>query len=148
MAFSAVSIFNESPLPLFLKASDREDAIRQVVFAWKDHPAVPGPVESILQAVLEREALMSTALPNGIAFPHARTGLVTAPVVAFGRLDAPVKFGEVPVWLIIAVATPPQQTMDHLQLLSWLTRRCANSAVPGLLREAPTPEEFRAAFAG
>jgi mannitol/fructose-specific phosphotransferase system IIA component (Ntr-type) len=148
MAFSADRTLSEAPAPLFLHASERDEAIRQVVAAWQGHPSVPGPVEMIINAVLEREAVMTTALPNGIAFPHARTALVTAPVVAFGRYEVPVKFGEVPVWLIIAIATPPGQTVEHLQLLSWLTRRCADPAVPGRLREALTPDEFRAAFAG
>ncbi|HWB03470.1 MAG TPA: PTS sugar transporter subunit IIA [Verrucomicrobiales bacterium] len=149
MAFVPSCILHDAPPPVFLaSALSRDAAIHAVVAGWDGHPSVPGPLEAIEAAILEREALMSTALPNGIAFPHARSALVTAPVAAFGRCESLVSFGEVPVWLIVAVATPPSQTVEHLQLLSWFTRRCAEAAVLAKLREASTPDAFRAAFAG
>jgi mannitol/fructose-specific phosphotransferase system IIA component (Ntr-type) len=149
MVFSPARIFHDAPLPVFLPPGlERDSAIREVVAGWSGHPSVPGPLEAVAAAILNREALMSTALPNGIAFPHARSALVVAPVAAVGRCEVPVSFGEVPVWLIIAIATPPSQTMEHLQLLSWLTRRCGDATVMKHLREASTPEALRNVFTG
>ena len=50
----------------------------------------------ILNAVREREELMSTAYDNGVAIPHMRNPMPEAlgePVVAFGRTFAGIPFG-------------------------------------------------------
>lgn len=47
-------------------------------------------------ALLEREALCSTALPGGVALVHPRPtqpGILSGAVLAFGRTVAPVDFG-------------------------------------------------------
>ena len=88
--------------------------------AGKDKPAVlrsvvevlrlPDKVdrEFLLQVLLAREALESTAIGDGIAIPHVRNPIVLhvpQPVVTLCFLEAPVDFG--------ALDGQPVQTLVH-----------------------------------
>lgn len=81
---------------------------------------------SVLKAVQEREAMMSTAFDNGVAFPHTRHPLPEAlgqSLVAFGRTFAPIPFGAPNnsltdcFFLILC-----RDTHTHLQVLARLGR--------------------------
>lgn len=147
MAPAATLIFERAPIALSLQSSDRDDAIEKAVHLWAGTPELIGPLPELVSAVVGRENLHSTAMRGGVAFPHARTPLVTTPLLAIGRLVEPVRFAGDDVWLLFAVASPARATTEHLQLLSWLARRCAASGVLDAVRKAASVAEFRTAFA-
>ena len=78
----------------------------------------------VLQALIEREELGSTALDeSGVALPHCRLDSCEVPRAALLRLNSTVKFG--PEWdisLIVAVAVPSEAANEHLQILQTVAR--------------------------
>jgi PTS system nitrogen regulatory IIA component len=102
--------------------------------------------ETLKNAVLEREALMPTAIGNGISFPHPRNPIIAREelqriVVCF--LKSPVNYRaldkkNVFVLFFIISATPKY----HLQILSQLSYLCRMESFQDLLRQKPSKEEI------
>jgi nitrogen PTS system EIIA component len=92
----------------------------------------------ILEAVLERERVGSTAMGRGIAIPHGRVAGLQRIVTVFARLDQPLDFeatDEEPVDLVFLLLAPEHAGADHLKALARISR---------LLREPTTIEKLRA----
>ena len=126
-----------------LKGSDRKGALRAVV------EALPLPSGSnrdlLLEVLLAREDLGTTALGDGIAIPHVRSPIVVrveAAAVFLSFLENGVDFGAPdgkPVSILFTLLTPTVQA--HLHLLSRLAGALQDPAFKGLLaRQAPREE--------
>jgi fructose-specific phosphotransferase system IIA component len=79
----------------------------------------------VLDAVLERERIMSTGMGDGVAIPHAKTEGVDQLVAAFGITSQEVDFQSIdgkPVRLIFLLVGPVTQTGPHLKALSRISR--------------------------
>ena len=79
---------------------------------------------ALLQQLIEREALASTALSAGVALPHPRTpsdAFTDAPIVVIAMLEQPVDWlaldGE---WVHTAILLLNPTAHEHLQVLSRL----------------------------
>jgi nitrogen PTS system EIIA component len=79
----------------------------------------------LLQVLLARESLGSTALGNGIALPHVRNPIVMhieQPMITLCFLERPIEFGALdgrPVHTLFTIVSPTIQT--HLHLLARLS---------------------------
>ena len=81
--------------------------------------------DMVLDAVLERERVMSTGMGDGVAIPHAKTDGVKELVAAFGITKQNIDFqsiDEKPVRIIFLLAGPSDQTGPHLKALSRISR--------------------------
>jgi mannitol/fructose-specific phosphotransferase system IIA component (Ntr-type) len=77
------------------------------------------------QLLREREALGSTGIGDGVAFPHCKSPVLVAPVILFGRSNCGVDFNAVdgkPVHLFFVLLTPEGDIGAHLKLLARLSR--------------------------
>ncbi len=77
--------------------------------------------EEIVNALLEREKLGSTALGKGVAIPHAKAKGIEKVVAAFGRSSQGVDFGAEdgkPVQLFFLLVAPLDKAGDHLKALA------------------------------
>lgn len=85
---------------------------------------------AIADAVLAREAIGSTALPGGIAMPHARHASVTTPSVAAALLPEAVTWtdGSGPVRLVLLVAAPGDDSAGYLGLVQKVAAACVKTA--------------------
>lgn len=104
---------------------------------------------SVLQALLEREALGSTGLGSGVALPHARIDGLDRIVAVFVRLETPVAYDAVddrPVDLIFALFAPPSDGAGHLRALAAASRALRSAEMRQQLRQARTPDAVRALF--
>lgn len=101
--------------------------------------APPDQALAVLEALIEREGVGSTALGQGFALPHGRSAVLEQPRAAFIRLAQPVAFGaadEQPVDLFAAIVTPSQFTAEHLSLLADVATRASDPATLQRLRTA------------
>lgn len=92
----------------------------------------------ILETLLQRERLGSTAIGRGIAIPHGRLAGLAGIVSLFARLSQPIAFGALDaehVDLIFLLLAPEHAGADHLKALARISR---------LLREPSTIEKLRA----
>jgi len=105
-----------------IQAPDKEGAIRELV----DKLAESGGIEKGLAAdvtarILEREALGSTGIGNGIAVPHAKLPGISEPAGVLGRAPGGIDFSSLDgaithtVFLFVSPADHPEQ---HVALMS------------------------------
>jgi len=99
----------------------------------------------ILKNVLEREAMMSTGIGNGVAIPHAKCSKVNDLVAACGVSESGVNFdsfdGE-PAWLFILLVSPEEVRGPHVRALANISRLLKDAEVRADLRRAKDPDEF------
>lgn len=98
----------------------------------------------ITDLVLQREALISTGIGDGIAVPHCLAPGVETTMLAFGRHPKGAKFDAVdkkPVRLFFLMVGPPGAHSEHLRLLSKLSRLLRDDSLKQGLLNASTREE-------
>ena len=111
---------------LKLEGADKPGVLRELVKLVPEVRSEPAHQESFITALLEREKMHTTAVGDGIAFPHARNplgGVLKRPLLVFGRHSKGVAFGALdnkPVQLLFLLASP--NLTDHLTMLARLSR--------------------------
>ncbi|MDR1324914.1 MAG: PTS sugar transporter subunit IIA [Treponema sp.] len=118
-----------------------------LVAALKTIP-IPAPLDSavLLKALLEREALMSTAIGKGIALPHPRNALISDlkdQFMAIGYLRRDIDWkaldgNGVHSFLLIVSASPKL----HLQTLSRVNFFCQREDFRTFLRNRASQDEI------
>ena len=121
-----------------LEATDKDSALREMAALIATAPEVED-AERLLEAIFEREEIMSTGIGLGIAIPHAKISAVTDFVVALGKAPNPIEFNSldgVPVDFIVLIAGPDNQQERYLQLLARITLKLKDANVRRALRQA------------
>lgn len=80
--------------------------------------------DDVLQAILEREKLLSTGFGLGLAIPHAKLRIVRDFVVGLGVHREGVDFESLdkkPVHILVMILGPSQQQDEYLKVLSRVT---------------------------
>ncbi len=102
---------------------------------------------AIYEAVLQRERIMHTGLPHGLAVPHARLDDLPRPCLVIARNRTGIDFdaadGE-PARLIALLLTPSDQPDTQIELLSLFATTFNRAAVRRQAMEIQTPTEFLA----
>jgi PTS system nitrogen regulatory IIA component len=127
-----------------LEGKDRDTVLANVV----SHLRVPEEVDRsyLLQVLIAREHLASTAVGGGVAIPHPRNPVllhITRPTVTLGFLEQPVDFhglDGLPVGVLFTLITPTLRS--HLHLLSVLGFVLQDEAVQRVLKEQGSREEI------
>ena len=105
-----------------LQADSHEGALQEIAIQCGKVGFVENS-EDFTTAVLNREALSSTAVGSGIAFPHARGIRACGLTLAVGMSKDGIDFGSgEKVNLILMSAVPLQTSMFYLELVSKLAR--------------------------
>ncbi len=133
----------ESIIPS-MNSTDKESAIKELVYSFKDDPRVKD-VDEVYHAVIERAKIMSTGVGKGFAIPHAKTNAVNEIIAAFGKLDTPIDFQSLddqPVKLIFLLVGKENLVGPHIKLLSRLSRMMNLDEFRENLANAKTAEEI------
>lgn len=106
--------------------------------------------EAFLKDVLDREAISTTGIGNGIAIPHGKSENVAETTVAVGRLTSPVEWKSVddnPVELIVLLAVNEKdKTGLHVKILSEMARKLASEQNCKKLLNAKNADEIISIF--
>lgn len=128
--------------------TDKLSVLREVVGRLKLPPQIHP--DFLLQVLLAREALGTTAIGDGIAIPHVRNPILLqdqpAAAVMLNFLDTPIDFGALdgkPVHILFLLTSPNVKT--HLHLLSKIAYALHNEGFRAVLNRKGTPEEIFAA---
>ena len=106
--------------------------------------------DSVLNAMLEREALGPTGVGNGVALPHARTNETESVIAAFLLVEKPVEFESVdrqPVDIAFALLAPEEAGVEHLKALALVSRTLRDKSICSKLRRNPDPATLYAILA-
>jgi len=119
-----------------VKASSKKQALQEIALRATD--AYGLDTRSVLEGLVAREKLGSTAMGNGVAIPHARIEGLGQIVGLFARLERPVDFEAADgqgVDLIFTLLAPQEAGSDHLRALAKVSRLMRNPSVRTKLRE-------------
>jgi mannitol/fructose-specific phosphotransferase system IIA component (Ntr-type) len=127
---------------VLLDAETKDDALKELGAVVAGAPEVVD-ADGLLDAIFEREQIMSTGIGLGIAIPHAKIPSVTDFVVGFGKVRGGLDFNSLdgkPVHFIVMIAGPHDQQERYLQLLARITLKLKDAAVRRRLSEADDVE--------
>lgn len=99
--------------------------------------------ERLQAALLDREAMGSTAIDPGIAVPHAKLAEATEIQVCFARSETGIQWGAPDrqlVHLIFLMVAPMGASAHYLQTLASLCRLLRDTSNRHLLLRAPEEE--------
>ena len=130
-----------------LKARTKKDAVRELAEALADSAeGLDGA--PLMQMLLERERLGSTAMGDGIAIPHARIESLDRLLASFGRSRQGVDFDSLdgkPTHIFFLLVAPGREGSAHLLTLARLSRFLTNPAFRDKLQHLEAADElFRA----
>lgn len=106
-----------------LKASGKKQVLQEI--GHRASEAYGLDCGQVIENLLARERLGSTAMGSGVAIPHARMDGVERIVGVFARLEKPVEFESADdqgVDLVFALLAPEQAGADHLRALAKVSR--------------------------
>ncbi|MDR3624401.1 MAG: PTS sugar transporter subunit IIA [Chlamydiales bacterium] len=107
----------------FLDVETREQALATLVETLALHNKLKDK-QAFLQAVIDREKLVSTGIGAGVAIPHAKLSAYDDFFIAVGILKKGVEWDALdgaPVRVIFMIGGPDDKQTEYLQILSRLT---------------------------
>lgn len=128
----------------FLEARTKQDALEEMVSLVARSEEVSDR-QALLDAIVEREEIMSTGIGLGLAVPHAKIASVRDFVVGFGKAPVGLEFNALdgkPVHFVVLIAGPDDQQERYLQLLARITLKLKEQSVRRRLAEAQTVDEI------
>lgn len=132
---------------VLLDYASKHDVLVMMSEVLAKAPQVKNSAE-LLDSILKREALMSTAVGRGIAIPHVRLSSVTDLVMAVGIskrdiLDFDAVDGN-PVRLVFMIAAANNQHDYYLQTISHFSAKLRNEELKSSLLNSTDPMEIYA----
>jgi mannitol/fructose-specific phosphotransferase system IIA component (Ntr-type) len=125
-----------------ITATNHADAITEIAKMTVDAGFVENG-DDFAEALLQREAMASTAVGSGIAFPHARGIRSCGMTLAVGISEKGIDFGDGErVNLICLSAVPTQTSMFYMELVSKIARYFGKPESAPKMLECKTAEEM------
>jgi PTS system nitrogen regulatory IIA component len=139
----------ESWMPGLVASSQRELFESMLTPLCRTDASVPRAelqYSSILTAIESRETQNSTAMGNGVAFPHARLENLASPIVALGVLPSPILFGDQETTVVCLILVPQDEPSVSLKIMASLSKMLRDERKCQQVAEAQTPEQLKAIF--
>ena len=128
-----------------LKVNGKKQALSEI--AAKAAELTGQSDRAILEILLQREKLGSTAVGNGVAIPHGKLAKLTQVFGLFARLDRAVEFDALDgqaVDLVFLLLAPEGAGADHLKALARVARLLRDPEVARKLRNSKDVEAIYA----
>lgn len=127
-------------ITLNLKATSKEDTIKELV----DLLVSAGEIEKkerskLIEALMAREALGSTAIGHNVGIPHTKSDCVKHLVAALGLSQKGVDFDSLdgePVYIFFLLVAPQDSAGPHLKALARISRLTKDKYFRDSLRQA------------
>jgi mannitol/fructose-specific phosphotransferase system IIA component (Ntr-type) len=127
-----------------INSSNKFDAIEELAKVF-DGTNLCNDIDSLINALKEREGIMSTGIGAGIAIPHAKIPAVKEMAFAIGVSQKGIDFDSMDgyaVNLIILVIAGEKQHKDYLRLLSNIMAILKKEPVKEKIISAVSSEEI------
>ena len=131
-----------------MSARTKKEALRELSAALCESANGLAATE-LLDMLLEREKLGTTAMGDGVAIPHARIESLDHLLGSFGRSREGVDFDSIdgePAHLFFLLVAPGQGGSAHLLTLAKLSRMLASDAFRARLAEVHSSDELFSAI--
>lgn len=128
-----------------VKATSKKQVLQEIAHKASDlHGLHCG---TIVNGLVAREKLGSTAMGNGVAIPHTRIEGLDQIVGVFARLDKPVDFEAADsqgVDLVFALLAPEAADANHLRALAKVSRTMRDNEIRVKLRASDNADALHA----
>jgi len=137
-------ILNTNLVELNLQGDSKQEVIENLL----DILVKTGKVKDralALEALLDREAKMSTGLQQGIAIPHGKTDAVDELLVCVGIVKGGMDFEAldgIPSKIFIMTLSPETRSGPHVQFLADISRVLTSEGMREKLINAETKDEL------
>lgn len=141
---SGISRFSaESLMVPDLKATTGAEAIAELAKVMEEKNFVSG-ADKLVETALEREAVLSTAMENGLAFPHVRGVEGGGLTLALGVSKNGVKFDDAGnmVNIVFFLTIPTAVSAFYLRLMAGLTETFLKEQNREAILSAENPEQL------
>lgn len=128
-----------------LESTDKHGVIVELCSLLATASGVPEDEEEIRQAILDREAVLSTGIGGGVAIPHGKSETVDELVLVAGTTRQPIDFDSLdarPVSLVLMLVGPESAAGLHVKILSRVSRLLRSRRLRDSLVAAASPQEF------
>lgn len=123
--------------------TDKASVLRELVEVVAEPTA--GLVDDLLEAIQEREAVLTTGVGYGVAIPHGRSPRVDGLLVAAGVSPGAIAYDSLdgePVRLFFLLIGPESEAGAHVKALSRITRLVRQQPLRERLLRARDGQEF------
>jgi PTS system nitrogen regulatory IIA component len=106
-----------------LAEDNKDDCLRSLVKCLSESESL-GNEDSIFEAIMDRERLLSTGFGLGLAIPHAKLNIIDDFIVGLAIHRDGVPFDsldELPVHILVMILGPDQKQDEYLKVLSRVT---------------------------
>ena len=128
------------------RLGSKAEALRRIAEIAKKSPVLAGvELESIYDALQDREQIGSTGFGDGIAIPHCRFAAITDFVVGMITVENGIDFDSVdgkPVRVVAFIVGPESEATRHLKLLSALSLALSSEPTRTAILAAATSESL------
>src|SRR3989338_5523049 len=139
-----MDFLNKKAISVSIKATDKEGVIRELVDILARATDIKNE-EELIKAILDREALGSTGIGQGVGIPHAKSQSVKELVASFGLSRAGVDFDSLdgePVYIFFLLIAPEESAGPHLKALARISRVLKDKYFMDLLKKAKGENEI------
>jgi PTS system nitrogen regulatory IIA component len=101
--------------------------------------------EKLIEVLMEREKLCSTAVDSGVAIPHAKLSGISSIIAGFGRSLEGIDYDSLDAkltHLFIILVAPETSIGSHIQLLARISKVFKNPDLRAKLMTLETQEEI------
>lgn len=131
-----------------IKATTKEEALRELVEVLATSPEVTDQ-EELLDAIFEREKVISTGVGIEVALPHVKIPSVKNFVIAIGRSHKGIDFESLddkPVYIVVMIGANDKQAGDFLKVLARLVLKLKNRNFRKQVMFAPNAKRIKELF--
>ena len=121
-----------------LKAESQADAIAELAAAMEAHKFIAN-ADSLVSAAMDRESVLSTAMGNGIAFPHVRGVEGGGLTLAIGISKKGIDWAGEKVKVVVLSAIPVAVSAFYLRLMAGLSQTFGKKESLEAILAAPDP---------
>ena len=121
-----MDFLSKKAIVIDIKSTKKEDAIKELVDALLNSGDIEKRCRNkLIESLMARESLGSTAIGQGIAIPHAKSDCVDKLVAAFGISKKGVDFDSLdgePAYIFFLLVAPQDSAGPHLKALARISR--------------------------
>lgn len=122
------NLFSPENIKLNLESTEKDELFEELVNIYTNNDDSI-PADSILRAIREREAKLSTGIKKGIALPHARIPGLSQPKGIIGISKNGIEYDALdqnPVYIVFMLLSTVEDYSQHLKILNRLNSLLLN----------------------
>lgn len=139
------NLLSEEMILSELKGKDRDEVLREMVNFLKEKKKVSNAPE-LLEKLIQRENLGSTAIGDGIAIPHCKMAELRQPILLLAISKKGVAFGSAdgkPTSIFFMLVSPQDNPSLNLQILASIAQLIRQTpSLPKKIMAAKTPQRI------